>query len=122
MAWDLKQVFILILHYIALATPFFFSGMALGLLLSKFPVRVSSTYAVNLLGSAAGCILALLAPVYLGGEGMVVLSCLLATLAAWISMRGERIQFRLRAGMITLLVVLIISLGARIANQDGLKF
>jgi hypothetical protein len=122
MAWEAKQVLILILHYIALSTPFFFSGMALGMLLSKFPGRVGSTYAVNLLGSAAGCILALLAPVYLGGEGMVVLSCLLAILAAWISMRGERIHLPLRAGIITLLVVLVVYLGARIASQDGFRF
>src|SRR3990172_4487464 len=53
-AWDRRQVGILVLHYIALATPFFFSGMAIGLLLAASPQFAGTTYAVNLLGSAAG--------------------------------------------------------------------
>ncbi len=84
-AWDSRQVWILVLHYIALAAPFFFSGMALGFLLSAFPQSAGTTYAVNLLGSAAGCLLALLLPPFLGGEGMVTLSAALASLAGIIS-------------------------------------
>ena len=38
-AWDRKQVPILILHYVLLAAPFFFSGTALGLLLSASPQK-----------------------------------------------------------------------------------
>ena len=79
-AWDRRQVLILILHYMALATPFFFSGMALGFLLAAFPQSVGTTYAVNLVGSAAGCVIALIAPAFLGGEGMVTLSIALAAL------------------------------------------
>jgi len=80
-AWDRRQVWILILHYIALAAPFFFSGMALGFLLNAFPQSAGTTYAVNLLGSATGCVIALVAPPYLGAEGMVTLSTALASLA-----------------------------------------
>ncbi len=83
-AWDRRQVWILILHYLALAAPFFFSGMALGFLLNAFPGSAGTTYAVNLLGSAAGCVIALIAPLYLGGEGMVTLSIALASLAGMI--------------------------------------
>ncbi|MBU1660908.1 MAG: hypothetical protein KKD28_05485, partial [Chloroflexi bacterium] len=36
-AWDQRQVAVLALHYLALAAPFFFSGMAVGLLLTAFP-------------------------------------------------------------------------------------
>ena len=61
-AWDPRQVWILILHYVALAAPFFFSGMALGFLLSAFPQSAGTTYAVNLFGSATGCVLALIVP------------------------------------------------------------
>ncbi|MEW6402487.1 MAG: hypothetical protein AB1649_11860, partial [Chloroflexota bacterium] len=84
-AWDRRQVWILMLHYIALASPFFFSGMALGFLLSASPQSAGTTYAVNLLGSAAGCLIALVAPSLLGGEGMVILSIALASLAGIIS-------------------------------------
>jgi len=84
-AWDRRQVWILVLHYSALASPFFFSGMALGLLLSVAPQSAGTTYAVNLLGSAVGCLIALAAPSYLGGEGAVTLSIALASLAGIIS-------------------------------------
>ncbi len=83
-AWDRRQVWILVLHYVALAAPFFFSGMALGFLLNAFPQSVGTTYAVNLLGSAAGCVVALVFPSYLGAEGMVTLSIALASLAGMI--------------------------------------
>lgn len=81
-AWDRRQVGVLALHYLALATPFFCSGATVGLLLSARPAIVSRTYFVNLVGSAAGCLLALITPGPLGGEGIVVLSGVLATLAA----------------------------------------
>jgi hypothetical protein len=84
-AWDRKQVLILILHYVVLALPFFFSGMATGLLLSQFPRATGQTYAVNLCGSSLGCLAALVIPARLGGEGSAVLSSGMAALAAVIS-------------------------------------
>ncbi len=84
-AWDQRQVWILILHYIALAAPFFFSGMALGFLLNAFPQSAGTMYAANLLGAAAGCIVALIFPSRLGAEGMVTLSVALASLAGMMS-------------------------------------
>lgn len=79
---DWRQVAILALHYIALATPFFFSGLTVGLMLAAFPQSVGHTYAINLIGSAFGCLLALVSPTALGGEGIVVLCSGLASLAA----------------------------------------
>lgn len=81
MLWDRRQVWILVLHYLLLAAPFFFSGMGAGLLLARFPQAANGTYAANLLGAAAGCAFALLAPLWLDGEGAVALSCGLAALA-----------------------------------------
>ena len=81
-AWDRRQVYILIAHYLLLATPFFFTGMAIGSLLSGYSERAGSIYALNLFGSALGCILALVVPTWLGGEGTVLLCSGLAGLAA----------------------------------------
>jgi hypothetical protein len=89
-AWDRRQIWILILHYLALATPFFFSGLALGFLLSVAPQFAGPTYAVNLLGSATGCLVALAAPRYLGGEGTVILCVALASLAGTVSLSWVR--------------------------------
>lgn len=45
------------LTYSVIAVPFFFSGVAVCLALTKYPTRVSALYAADLLGAAAGCIL-----------------------------------------------------------------
>jgi hypothetical protein len=81
-AWDRRQVLILALHYTALAAPFFFSGVALGSLLGQFAGTAGTIYAANLLGSGVGCLLALAAPGWVGGEGAVTLYAGLAGLAA----------------------------------------
>ncbi len=77
-AWDRRQALLLGLHYLALAAPFFFSGLAVGMLLAASPRQAGRTYAANLLGSALGCLIALPAPSWLGGEGTVALSACLA--------------------------------------------
>lgn len=82
MAWDRRQIIILLVHFIVLAAPFFFNGLMTGLLLTRKTASHGQVYAVNLLGSAAGCLLAVLAPSYLQGEGTVTLSIALASLAA----------------------------------------
>jgi hypothetical protein len=81
-ARDWRQGAVLALHYVALATPFFCSGAAVGLLLAAHPERANRTYAANLTGSAIGCLLAVVAPSLLGGEGTVLLSAALGILAA----------------------------------------
>lgn len=81
-ALDWHQGAILALHYVALALPFFCSGAATGLLLATQTERASRTYAANLIGSATGCLLAVTLPSLVGGEGTVLLSAALASLAA----------------------------------------
>ena len=81
-AHDWRQGAVLALHYLALATPFFCSGAAVGLLLAARPETANRTYAANLTGSAAGCLLAVVAPSLVGGEGTVLLAAALSILAA----------------------------------------
>jgi len=99
-AWDRRQVFILILDYLALALPFFCCGLAVSQLLAAFPQNAGRTYALNLFGSACGCALALWGPELSGGEGMVAFSSGLAALGALVAhldqnRRGERLSPRL---------------------------
>lgn len=122
-AWDRRQVWILILHYIALAAPFFFSGMALGFLLNAFPQSAGTTYAVNLLGSAAGCVIALLAPSYLGAEGMVTLSVTLACLAGIASsFRAPTFSNSLVLALSALLLFSLFDLGLRFSGNPSFAF
>ncbi|HKY54424.1 MAG TPA: hypothetical protein VJM08_08970, partial [Anaerolineales bacterium] len=123
-AWDRRQVWILILHYLTLAAPFFFSGMALGFLLNAFPPSAGRTYAVNLLGSATGCIIALAAPPYLGGEGMVTLSIALASLAGMTSISpGMRQLWQpLVLGTSALFMFSLLDLGLRLTGRQSFAF
>jgi len=119
---DKRQVFILALHYLALASPFFFSGMALGFLLTTNPQKAGTAYAVNLFGSALGCAVALVAPSALGGEGMVTLSSALAVCAALIAARANWSLFKHPVSLVTvaLLLFALLDLGVRFSGRPGL--
>ena len=120
-AWDTRQVGYLVIYYLALAVPFFFGGAVVGALLSKSslssfsspdstfhspqnmrpsPASTASAarfmpshrvYAANLVGSGAGCLLALGGLAWLGGVGVIATAALTAMLAAlcfeWASAR-----------------------------------
>ena len=81
-ARDWRQGLLLLLHYVALAAPFFCSGAVVGQLLATEPDRAHRIYTANLVGSAAGCVLAVGAPAWVGGEGVVLLSAALGLCAA----------------------------------------
>ncbi|MGD8969470.1 MAG: hypothetical protein PVI07_18350, partial [Anaerolineae bacterium] len=81
-AHERGQAGVLMLHYVALASPFFCSGTAVGLLFTAWPARVNRIYAANLTGSAAGCVLAVAAPSVVGAEGVVLLCAALGIAAA----------------------------------------
>ncbi len=83
-AWDRRQAVYLVLMYLALSTPFFFGAMAVGWLLSARPADAPRLYAANLVGSAAGCLLALGALASWGSEGAAIFCAWLAGLAALI--------------------------------------
>lgn len=129
-AWDRRQIGILFLHYSALALPFFFSGMAVGLLLETFSQRAGQIYATNLLGSALGCLLALIGPSWIEGEGMVMLSSGLGALGAILSLGRRRWRGKpfpiTQGGSLLLAGILLgmvgIDLGLRLSGQPGIKF
>jgi spermidine synthase len=81
---DWRQIGVLLLHYVALAAPFFCSGAAVGLLLAVRPQDAGRVYAANLTGSAAGCVLAVAAPPLVGGEGVILLCAALGLVAAFL--------------------------------------
>ena len=126
LAWDLRQAGVLILHYLALATPFFFSGLAVSLLLAGDPQNAGRTYAANLSGSALGCALALAAPFIFGGEGTVMLCSALAGLASLLCIYrpafGNLGNTAALAGAAALLLLAGLDLGLRLDDQRGLAF
>jgi len=59
LAIEPAQVAYLLLYVVALSLPFLCCGLALAALLASFPRRTGAIYGANLLGSGAGCLLAL---------------------------------------------------------------
>jgi hypothetical protein len=129
MAVDRKQILILMLHYAALASPFFFNGMIVSLLLSRQTGSGGRVYALSLLGSALGCLAAVLAPNFIGGEGTTALGSALAGVAALTFLIGsqsgpKRKSIQNIAGITVIFSTLVFSMldiGLRIRTNGGLE-
>ena len=82
-AWDARQVVYLAASYLALVVPFFFGGTVVGVLLSggHFQIASHRVYAANLVGSGAGCLLALGGLAWFGGAGVIAAAAMIAMLA-----------------------------------------
>lgn len=70
------------IYYLALAIPFFFSGMVVALLLSNIPERVNTLYFSDLLGAGIGCFLAIPLIPQLGASGTVIAAALFGIVAS----------------------------------------
>ncbi len=76
------QMAMLLVFFSLLALPFLFASMAIGATFLAAPDRVGWFYAVNLVGSGLGCVLFACVIKPLGGEGVVLLSAVIAAAAA----------------------------------------
>lgn len=115
-ALEPSQVALLLLHYSVLALPFFFCGLVISLLLRQHRSETGAVYGINLLGSALGCLGAVLLPGLVDGEGVVLASVSLALLGGLLfacgqeSLRPTAVQHSLAQRLI-LTVLLVLSLG-----------
>lgn len=81
-AWDPKQVLYLSIYYLALVFPFTLAGLVVGASLTTLPGQEGRLYAANLAGSGLGVIVALVALDRIGGEGTILVSSIIASLAS----------------------------------------
>lgn len=99
---DPKQVLLLLSHYVLLAVPLFCSGMILGLLLSRPEANVGGLYAASLAGGSLGCILAILLPRQLGGEGTLLFAGALSCFSALCYVTSGRLRIWVLEGGVSL--------------------
>jgi spermidine synthase len=79
---DRSQIVFMPLYFVVAGTPFFCSGLAIGLLLSRGGKCVDRLYAADLIGAGVGCaLIALVMPVF-GGAGSVVAAAGIGFVAA----------------------------------------
>lgn len=88
--WDRRQVFYFILYYLVLTIPFVFAGMGIGGVLSNRTNVSNVVYAINLLGSAIGILLALLIIQFSGVPGALLASALIGLSAGIVRYKNQR--------------------------------
>jgi hypothetical protein len=76
------QFLYLSVYYLALAVPFFFSGLVVALLLSNIPEKVNALYFSDLLGAGIGCFLVIPLVPALGAPGTIIVAALFGLVAA----------------------------------------
>ncbi|MCX6163315.1 MAG: hypothetical protein NTU73_00365 [Ignavibacteriae bacterium] len=69
---DSVQFFYLPIYYLLITIPFFFSGLIISILLSKFKSEVSKLYFFDLLGAGLSCFVFVLLMPEFGGNGIIV--------------------------------------------------
>ena len=102
-----RQVFLLVLYVFLLFIPFFFAGAVIGLSLVYFRESVSTVYGLNLFGSGAGGIVAVIALSYAQPFDFprAVAAVLYSALLLWLACSREYLKGRL----LPLTVILIVS-------------
>jgi hypothetical protein len=97
LAWEPLQIPYFLLYYLALALPFLCAGLGIGAALAAGRGRGHLIYAANLLGSAAGVLVAPVGMWLAGVPGAVLVSALVGLTPAVLSREGRRV--RLPAGL-----------------------
>ena len=89
-----SQMLYLVLYLLFSAVPFFFSGLALGLAISRMAERVNRLYFYDLIGAGLGCFLVVpLMPLF-GGEGTIVAAAIFGSLSGLLfSVKRRRFLF-----------------------------
>ncbi len=78
---DWRQFIYMPLTYILVSVPFFFAGLALSILFSRFPASINRLYAFDLTGAALGSIAIVITIPYFGGGGSVIFAAVFGALA-----------------------------------------
>jgi len=102
-AWDFRQVWILLLYFSVAGAPFFFSGWTVGACMASAGADAHRPYAANLAGSALGVPLALITISAFSEESTIALAIFLGLLAG-ISFSAHR-ETRLVLAAVSLVVL-----------------
>lgn len=101
-------IFTIVLTFLLITIPFVLSGIAVSLVLTRFPKDVGKLYAYDLIGAAIGCILLWLLMRPLTGPGVVLAGAALGAISAMIFASGSANKklFRISGGVATLFVLM----------------
>ena len=92
-------------NFILAQFPFLFGGICLSLILARYRESAGRLYAVDLAGSALGCLAVILVFAFADGPTAVLVAAALASVASWSFLRGSKSR-RLRMTSLAALAVL----------------
>ena len=105
---DHKQFIYMLLYYVMLAGPFFCSGLAISLLLTRGGRAVNGLYAADMVGGGIACVAVCLTMPMFGGSGSVVVAALFGTLAA-LTFNSFRLSKLTLIGSLTVVGMLVLA-------------
>lgn len=108
-AWDSMQIVYILVYYIFLSIPFFFSGITISTAISRFSERVHRIYFYDLLGAGSGCLSALLIFLLFGASNAIAIASLSGMLASAIFYAAKKdyaFPYRLFFIIIPVLIVI----------------
>ncbi len=108
---DRMQLLYMPLTYMVVSVPFFFAGLALSLLFTRFPSNIHRLYAFDLAGAALGCLAIVFTMSYFGGGGSVLFAAPFAALAA-VLFFGKKLKPYTLIASLMLMATLFIALYA----------
>ena len=76
------QLMYVFLYYASLLPPYFFAGLIIAAVFTRFPKKATVIYFFNLVGSALGCFSVVAFITAMTGEGMIIFTLVLALLGA----------------------------------------
>ncbi len=119
-AWDGRQVVYFLLYYLSLSLPFLISGLGIGAALSRAGEGHFRYYGANLIGSAIGTGLALVALSFAGVLGALLFSLLLIFLGGLLLLWQQKKKSLISLG--SLLMVTITLVGFVVLGVDNLSW
>jgi len=106
-AWEIKQLFYLLVYYIFLISPFFFGGCFIGYVFYNLE-KPSITYFFNLTGSAAGAVAFLFLVPFTGKTAVIIISSILGIISLFILLKGKKIKVFVPIAVFFLIIVFIL--------------
>jgi spermidine synthase len=104
-AVDHRQLFYMPVYLLLVALPFFCSGLAISLLLTRGSKQINRLYAYDLLGAGVGCALITLVIPRFGGTGSVMLAAFVGALSAACFVWGSRRVLATTAALVSVVLL-----------------
>ncbi|MBU0754843.1 MAG: hypothetical protein KJ645_06855 [Planctomycetes bacterium] len=105
--------------FVVMAVPFFFSGVAVCIALTRFPGQVSKLYAADLAGAAFGCWAVIYVINYFGGPGAVLVVSLTASISSVLFLLGTPGKKLFGCAAVLGLVFATLSIAAGVMNANN---